>query len=280
MTERMIDVNGAAICAESVGDAGAPPILMIMGATASMAWWPDEMIRRLADAGRFVVRYDHRDTGRSTTYPPGTTPYSIDDLADDAVRVMDGFGLSQAHIVGMSLGGLIGQVLAVRDPDRVLSLTLIASEMFGDPGVAVPPMSPAILAHFAGAGGLDWNDEAAVTGFQVELAKLSAGSERPFDENRARALAIREFQRSRSPQSRLNHAGLDGAAEWFGRTSEIAAPLLVIHGTDDPVVAFGHGRALAGAVPGTKLVPLQGAGHELHPADFDTIVAAIVTHTR
>ncbi len=280
MAERMIETNGVELCAESFGVAGATPILMIMGATASMAWWPDEMMQRLADAGRFVVRYDHRDTGRSTTYPPGMTPYSIDDLADDALAVMDGFGLARAHLVGMSLGGLLGQVLALRNPNRVLSLTLIASEMFGDPGLDVPPMAPAILAHFAGAGSTDWSDEAAVTAFQVELARLTAGSGRAFEENRARDLAIREFRRSPSPLSRLNHATLDGAAEWFGRTSGIAAPLLVIHGTEDPVVPFGHGQALVAAVPGARLIALQGAGHELHPADFDTIVAAIASHTR
>lgn len=279
MSERLINGPGVELCTQSFGEAGQPPILMIMGATASMVWWPDELMGRLAEAGRFVVRYDHRDTGRSTTFPPGVTPYSIDDLADDALAVLDAHELTHAHMVGMSLGGLIAQLLALRNADRVLSLTLIASEMYGDPGFESPPISPAILSHFDSAGALDWKDEIATTEFLLELWRLSSGSSRPFEADRVRRTAEREVRRARSLQSMLNHARLIGGAEWYGRTSEIAQPMLVIHGSDDPVVPYLHGHALASATRSARLVPLEGAGHELHTQDWSAIVEAIVTHT-
>ena len=127
MAERMIEANGVELCTEAFGDPAGPPILLIMGIGASMLWWEEGFCRMLAGAGRFVIRYDHRDTGRSITYEPGQPEYTGADLTADAAGVLDGFGISAAHLVGVSAGGGIAQEVALDSADRVLSLTLIST---------------------------------------------------------------------------------------------------------------------------------------------------------
>src|SRR5947199_8427375 len=118
----MIEANGVAVCTESFGDPADVPILLVLGVGASMLWWEDGFCRMLADAGRFVIRYDHRDTGRSVTYEPGRAGYSADDMVADAVRVLDSYRVGAAHLVGVSAGGAFAQLLALDFPDRVRSL--------------------------------------------------------------------------------------------------------------------------------------------------------------
>lgn len=278
MTERMIEVDGLELCAESFGDAADPPLLMIMGATASKGWWPDAMMRRLAEGGRFVLRYDHRDTGRSTSGAPGGPDYAIDDLADDALRVLDAYGLASAHVVGMSLGGLLAQILALRDPRRVRTLTLIASEIHGDPDFVPEPIAPEIIAHFMSSASLDWADEEAATGFVARLWSLNAARGRPLSPLVVET-ARHEYRRARSPASMLNHTMLAGGKAWRNRAAEIARPLLVVHGRLDPVVDHRHGEMLARMVPDARLLTLEEAGHELREADWTAIVSAILSHT-
>src|SRR3954453_7092572 len=127
MTERMVEANGVELCAEGFGDPADPPILLIMGLGASMLWWEEGFCRSLADAGRFVIRYDHRDTGRSVTYEPGRPEYTADDLVADAAGVLDAFGISAAHIAGVSAGAAFAQLFALDFPNRVRSLVLISS---------------------------------------------------------------------------------------------------------------------------------------------------------
>jgi pimeloyl-ACP methyl ester carboxylesterase len=128
---RIVNANGVELCTESFGDPYQPAILLIMGAAASMLWWPDELCRRVAAAGRHVIRYDQRDTGWSTSYPPGQPGYSLDDLADDVIAILAAYGIERAHLVGMSLGGMLAQIIALKYPGRVSALTLIASSVFG-----------------------------------------------------------------------------------------------------------------------------------------------------
>src|SRR5262245_14008053 len=118
MAERMVKSNGVDICTEEFGDVAAPTVLLVMGAGASMLRWPEDFCQQIASGGRHVVRYDNRDTGRSTTYPPGSPEYTVEDLADDAVRVLDAYGIDRAHVVGASMGGMIAQQVALRHPDR------------------------------------------------------------------------------------------------------------------------------------------------------------------
>ncbi len=278
MTERLIQFNGLELCAEPFGDPADPAILMIMGATASKGWWPDEMVQRLAAAGRFVIRYDHRDTGQSTCWAPGEPAYSIDDLADDALGILDAHDVVSAHLVGMSLGGLIAQLLALRDPQRVRTLTLIASEVLGDPGFDPRPIDPAIMAHFASADGLDWSNEDAAAAFVERLWRLSAAPGRDASPRVART-ALSEVRRARNPASMLNHAMIAGAEAWQDRTADITHPIQIVHGRLDPVVDYRHALALARLAQDSRLLTLDRAGHELHEADWDAILAAILRQT-
>lgn len=278
MTERLLEFAGLELCVETFGNQGDPAVLMIMGATASKGWWPDEMVQRLAAAGRLVLRYDHRDTGRSTAWPPGEPGYTIDDLADDALRILDAHELTSAHVVGMSLGGLIAQLLALRDPQRVRTLTLIASEVLGDPGFEPRPIDPAIMDHFASASGLDWLDQNAVAAFVERLWRLNAAPGRDASPLVART-ARGEVRRARSPASMLNHAMIAGAEAWQDRTAEITQPMQIVHGRLDPVVEYRHALALARMARNARLLTLDRAGHELHEADWDAILAAILRQT-
>lgn len=106
MKEKVVVDKAISLYTESFGDPAHEPIILIMGAMSSAVWWPDEFCSQLAKMGRYVIRYDHRDTGKSTSYEPGQAPYSVEELADDVVRVIDGYGLEAAHLVGMSLGGI------------------------------------------------------------------------------------------------------------------------------------------------------------------------------
>src|SRR5215216_4844313 len=118
MTEQIIEANGVELCTEPFGDPAHPPILLVMGTGASMLWWEEEFCRMLADGGRFVIRYDHRDTGRSVSYEPGRPGYSGADLVADAAGVLDAYGIPAAHVVGLSAGGGIAQELALDFPER------------------------------------------------------------------------------------------------------------------------------------------------------------------
>ena len=123
----MIEANGVELCTEAFGDPADPPVLLVMGIGASMLWWEEGFCRMLAEGGRFVIRYDHRDTGRSVTYEPGRPEYTGADLVADAVGVLDAYGIPAAHVVGVSAGGAFAQLLALDFPDRVLSLVLIST---------------------------------------------------------------------------------------------------------------------------------------------------------
>ncbi len=278
MSERILDINGVEICAESFGDSGDPPILLIMGAMASMIWWDAQFCRKLAERGRFVIRYDNRDVGSSTVYAPETNNYSVEDMTDDAVGVLDAFGIENAHFVGMSLGGMIAQIAAIRHPQRVLTITMIASSPFAEiPDL--PPIDEKILEFHAQAGEIDWSNEKSVTDYLVGGWRLLNGSRHEFDAQRAGELAETEFKRAKNLPSMFNHATLGGGEQYYDKIKEIAIPALVIHGTEDAVLPFPHALAIVSEIPGAKLLTLEGAGHEIHPADWDQIVEAIVEHT-
>lgn len=267
--------NGSVeICTEAFGDPADPTVLLIMGATASMLWWPEAFCLALAGTGFSVIRYDNRDTGRSTTAPAGAPTYTMEDMANDAIAVLDDYGVHSAHVVGMSLGGMIAQLVALKVPERVLSLTAISTSAFDEDDPDLPPMSPAFLAHFERLEALDWTDRDAVVAFQVESARLSANAGARFDEDEARRLAEREFDRARNPRSAMNHGRLSGGEAWSGRVSEIATPALVIHGERDPILSLAGARKLTARLGDARLRILEG-GHELNPDDWPQIIADI-----
>jgi pimeloyl-ACP methyl ester carboxylesterase len=280
MTERMIRTNGAELATEAFGDPAHPPLLLIMGGMASMLWWPDEFCRKLASHNRYVIRYDHRDTGHSTKHPPGNAPYTLDDFVKDAIGVLDDYGSARAHIVGMSLGGMIGQLAVVGFPSRVLSLTVISSTPVGEDSSRLPASSEDWFEHQATTSEtVDWSDRAQVIAFMVDDARMTASTVHPFDEAQVKAFIERDFDRAGGYLNATNHGALMREVSKRSRLQEIRVPLLVIHGTTDPVFPIEHGIALAKAVPGSKVTRIEGGGHELHPADWDTIIGAIVAHT-
>ena len=279
MNEAVVPIEGGALFAESFGDRGATPVLLIMGAMASGVWWPRSFCIELASRGRFVIRYDHRDTGRSTSYKPGCATYSTETLADDAITVLNDYDLESAHLVGMSLGGYLSQLLALKTPHRVKTLTLIASEGLAPKDPSIPTIDPRVLQYHARAATLDWGDREAVLEYQVGAWRLLTGSAHPFDEDFIRGLAAEDSARTPNPLTPFNHAGLKEPAGWIGRLDEIEAPALIIHGTEDLVVPYEHGLASHSSLRGSRLLTLKGSGHELHPLDWPVILDAIIEHT-
>lgn len=280
MRELDVRAAGATLFSESSGEPGAPPILLIMGAMASGVWWPRAFCAALARRGRFVIRYDHRDTGRSTSYKLGEPGYTVETLADDALAVLDAYGIHAAHLAGMSLGGYLSQLLALKAPARVKTLTLIASPVLAPADPSTGGMDPEVLAYHAQGLNIDWNDASAVLKYQLGAWRLVSGRGRFFDEDLIRTLAEEDAKRTPNPLTPFNHARLTEAAGWVNRLDEIEAPALIIHGTDDRVVPYAHGLALHAALHGSRLLTLEGAGHELHPDDWPVMLDAMIEHTR
>lgn len=266
------------------GEPADPAILLISGAECSMDWWEDEFCELLAAGRRFVIRYDQRDTGQSITYPPGAPEYDGTDLTEDAVGVLDALGRERAHIVGMSSGGGIGQELALLHADRVVTLTLISTSPVGPRPAArpeLPSMSKELATRFAAAAPEpDWSDREAVIDHIVEGLRPFTGS-LPFEADRQRDLVERVVDRTINIESSMkNHWLLDQGEPVSKPVSEITVPTLVLHGTKDPLFPYEHGEALAGEIPGARLIPLEGAGHELPPRPlWNQVAAAILEQT-
>ena len=279
MSERMVRVGDVELCAETFGDPGAPAVLLIAGAAASMDSWDAELCRRLAAGGRFVIRYDHRDTGRSVSYPPGAPGYTGADLVADAAGLVDVLAGGRAHLVGLSMGGGIAQALAVLSPDRVATLTLMSTSP--GPAADLPPATQRLKAALADPPPEpDWTDSDAVVEYLVAGERPFAGPD-SFDEPAAREVARRVVARSVSVESSLkNHWLVEGGEDVRPRLAEVRAPTLVIHGTEDPAFPPAHGIALAREIPHAELLLLDGVGHQPPPrSTWDLVVPAVLRHT-
>lgn len=279
MSDKIIRNGNAELFTQSIGDPRHPPVLLIMGVMASMLWWPVAFCERLAKADRYVIRYDNRDTGLSTNYPPGKPEYTLADMVTDAIAILDGYDIRSAHVVGMSLGGMIAQRLALTHPDRVTTLSLISSTPIGVEGL--PPSPAKYAAHSATGEAVDWSNDASILDFILRDMAMIASTEHPHDAKAAKDFLQRDMDRARNFASATNHFMLFGSGDNFARSvSELTIPPLVIHGTSDPVYPFAHGEALAGLVKGSRLLRIEGGGHEIHPMDIEAIAAALVEHTR
>jgi pimeloyl-ACP methyl ester carboxylesterase len=265
------------IVSQTFGNSADPAILLVMGAMASMLWWPEAFCRQLAERGRFVIRYDNRDTGLSTKYTPGAPPYTFEDMVDDAVRVLDDHGVAKAHIVGMSMGGMIAQNVALKYPARVTTLTVLSSSPLGVDTSGLPGMTAAYGQHAAEGGDVDWSDRTQVLAYMAKDARALASTLHPFDADRAQELIATDYERSGGFASATNHFALMGGSSKRSIT-DLTVPLLVIHGTSDPIFPVEHGAALAKAVRGARLVEIEGGGHELHADDWPQIIDAIAAH--
>ncbi|UOX85903.1 alpha/beta fold hydrolase [Amycolatopsis sp. FBCC-B4732] len=277
--DRVVRANGVDLCVQTFGDPADPAILLVAGSGASMLAWDAGFCELLAAGSRYVIRYDHRDTGRSVHYPPGEPPYELRDLAADALGVLDALGVERAHVVGISLGGMIAQVAALAEPARIASLTLMAtSPGEGADGPDLPPPALRVLTALADVEPPDWTDRDSVVEHLVAGARLLAG--RDFDEHAHRRVAARVFARAGGTlESAGNHAYLDHGAPWRPRLGRITAPTLVVHGADDPIHPVAHAHALAAAIPGAALRILGRTGHELSEVDWPDLVPALVRHT-
>jgi len=268
----IVEVNGVGLCVDATGDPAGPAILLVAGLGSSMDWWEDGFCQRLASGpgqggGRFVIRYDHRDTGQSVSYPAGKPGYTGADLAADATGILDALGRRSAQLAGISMGGALAQQVALAYPERVDSLVLMSTSPAVPTGSELPPVSDDLRAWFT-AEVPDWNERDAVIDYLTSYERHLEGAEY-FDEPHVRALVARIFDRTRDmAASMTNHALAEEGELARGPLGAITAPTLVIHGTADPMFPFGHGETLAREIPRAQLLPLEGVGHQLPPRPF------------
>ena len=284
MALSMVSVGDAELCVDTIGNDSDAAVLLIGGATSSMDWWELELCERIVAAGRFVIRFDARDTGQSTQSPVGAPAYTGEDLTTDPLRILDALEVPAAHLVGVSMGGGIAQDLAVRFPGRVLSLTLIATTAAFDraSSSSLPPPD-ARLADVGEDDDVvdDWADLEAVVERMVDVQRVYGGSG-GFDEDRVRAIARQVVARTPDVKASVtNHWLVVGGGDSEPHTmAEVDTPTLVLHGTDDPLFPIAHGRSLASEIAGARLIELEGMGHEVPPrALWDVVVPAIVEQT-
>jgi len=287
-----VTANGIEIEYEQFGDAGDPPLLLVMGLGAQMILWEDDFCRELAARGFHVTRFDNRDIGKSTWLRdagvPGIgevmmaamsggvvpAPYTLSDMAADAAGLMDALGLASAHVVGASMGGMIAQTLTIEHPARVRTLTSIMSTT-GDP--TLPQARPEALAVLLAPAvtGRDENIERAVIVFR---AIGSPGF--PFDEAGVRDIAARSFDRGSNPDGVARQiAAIFASGDRTPRLATVQVPTLVLHGKDDPLVPYEGGVATAAAIAGAKLVGIEGMGHDLPRGVWPRIFDEICTLT-
>ncbi len=272
-------INGIEMCVETFGEPTEPPLLLLAADASSMDWWDDEFCRRLAAGGRFVVRYDHRDTGRSTSYPAGAPDYSGADLMEDALGVLDALRLPAAHLVGFSFGGALAQRMAVHHPSRVLSLTLIAAavdDIAAEPATVTLSCPLTVSASRVTTGlrtvearpstdETDWSNRKSAVSRMIDEVRARGGPFTP-EEPHLRRLAERVFDRSTDlAATRLNHRLAGYGPPVRDLLCTIETPTVVLHGTLDRRFPADHPEELARSIPGARLVWLDGVGHELPP---------------
>ncbi|MGY1720820.1 alpha/beta fold hydrolase [Blastococcus sp. SYSU DS0552] len=268
----MARVSDLELAYETFGETADPPVLLVMGLATQMIGWPDDFCRGLAEQGLFVIRFDNRDIGLSTHLDGAGAPdvlailggdrssvaYSLTDLAEDTVGLLDTLGLDSAHVVGASMGGMIAQLVAISHPDRVRSLTSIMSTT-GDPAVGAPDEAAMGVLLAAPAGDREGAIQRVVDTYRVIG---SPGFE--FDEAAVRDRAGLSFDRAYDPAGVARQ--LAAILTTHDRTADlarVAVPTLVIHGEQDSLVNVSGGRATAAAVPGAELLVVDGMGHDL-----------------
>ncbi len=280
--EQLLQANGVELCVETFGAKTDPPILLIHGGSASMDFWETPFCERLAAEGRFVIRYDHRDTGRSASYEPGKPQYTSADLATDPIGILDALGIDRAHLVGLSMGGGIAQTITVDHPERVASATFISTSPIATATpIEYPPMADRLQEAFATEQPpTDWSDPDAALDAFIRDERLYAGTH-PYDEPARRELMARMIARTTNVESCMtNHWILEGGEEKDRTLADIAVPVLVMHGSEDPMFHPAHGESLANEIPDARFVLLEGAGHELPHQVWDVAIPEIIAITK
>jgi pimeloyl-ACP methyl ester carboxylesterase len=276
--------DGVELCYQTFGDPDDDPLLLVMGLGGPMNWWDVELCVMLAERGFYVVRYDNRDTGRSSRGKGRVTrgmlvsafagrrvkaPYTLAALADDAFGLLDHLGLESAHVVGVSMGGMIAQTMAIEQPARVRSLTSIMSTTGRRTvGWQHPSLFPNLLAKRGSRQ--DYLDSTVVVWNRIG----SPGYPQP--EEKVRARAAETWDRGISGSGTLRHMlAVITQPNRGPRLRALRMPALVVHGLADKMVHVSGGRATAAAIPGAELLLIDGMGHDLPPDLFDTFASAI-----
>lgn len=316
MPEGIAEVNNINIWWEDFGNPSDPSVLLIMGATANCMQWPPEFIDPLVDAGFHVVRFDNRDVGKSTWFGKESfsaklvrlflpkfllkfflkkafnsiidengymqefdikdPDYTLDDMAKDAVCLMDHLKIEKAHIIGASMGGMITQLLALDYPDRTLTITpIMSSPGMGDPDLS--NMTPALVMGLQESAFMDakGNHADSVTRIYRELT----GSRFPFNEEKFRERLIPIMAHGHNPNCK--HGEAAGASpSRKHRLNQITKPTLVIHGTEDAILGLDHGMALYENIPNAKKLIMEGVGHEIPEELADEISSTIIDHLK
>jgi pimeloyl-ACP methyl ester carboxylesterase len=266
--------NGIKIWTESFGHLNHQPIVLIMGSGCQGILWPTNFCQSLASQGYFVIRYDHRDTGLSTSVDYDANPYSLLDMAADITHILDDYQLETAHMVGMSMGGAIAMIFAAHFPLRVKSLTLLATSTDFRPtydamqGNSVNHTLPAptqkmmdAFKQFQMLPSLTLEDK--IESF-ISMAKITSG-DIVIDEALCREIALLNFERMKNPESPNNHhrAIIASFDEHATSSEKIVSPTHVIHGDADPILPVEHGKAVHAAIANSTIDIMSGVGHTL-----------------
>jgi pimeloyl-ACP methyl ester carboxylesterase len=291
--EQFARANGLTLCYDTFGNPADPPLMLIMGMGAQMVGWDDEFCMEVAQRGFWVVRFDNRDAGRSTRLDhagtpdvvsamtrawlrvPVHAPYLLRDMASDVVGLMDALGIRRAHIVGASMGGTIGQVLALHHRDRVLSLTSIMSTT-GDPDLPAPKPW-AVSAVFRPTP----LEREAYIEYYAKTWRVLRGGSFPEEEARDRARAALNHARGLNPAGAARQlVAILASGSRRQALRSVKVPTLVIHGDIDPLVPLAAGTDTAESIPGAELMVLEGMGHALPMRMWPRIVDGIASIAR
>jgi proline iminopeptidase len=290
-----VEVNGLAIEYESLGDPAAPPIVLIMGLGMQLVAWPDAFCQGLVERGFRVIRFDNRDCGLSGRIHlkkrpnlllafasawlklPVRAPYTLNEMADDTISLLDALGIERAHIVGASMGGMIAQVLAARYPQRVLSLTSIMSSS-GNARVsrAKPEAMKALLSQPS-----DPKDPDKVVEHLIGVFGVIGSPGYPTEHGELRRRIAHGARRAYYPAGTTRQfLAIIASGDRRTLLAKITAPTLVIHGADDPLVPVSAGRDTAQHIKGAQTMVIDGMGHDLPPGLLPTLVEAIASHCK
>jgi proline iminopeptidase len=290
-----LSVNGLQIEYDTFGDAGAEPILLIMGLGTQMTAWSTDFCNALAAHDHYVVRFDNRDIGLSTKFngaeapsrlryvmhhlfqTPLPAPYSLEDMADDAAGVLTALGLESVHVVGASMGGMIAQLLTVKYPQRVKTLTSIMSTS-GDP--ALPRARPDVVRHVF-TSRPNTGDRNAMLKHLTRSAQLISSPAYPRSDEQWRELITSSLERSFYPMGFVRQmAAIVADGSRVKRLQTIDKPTLVIHGSEDPLVPVECGIDTARHIKGARLEIIEGMGHDLPPQLVDQLTTMIAAHAK
>ena len=291
MSEGIAEVNNINIWWEDFGNPSNPSVLLIMGANANALLWREDFINPIVKSGFHVVRFDNRDVGKSTWVTTEPTfnidagsvvasevSYTLEDMASDAVGLMDHLNIQKAHIIGASMGGMITQVIGLDYPDRVSSLTPIMSS----PGIGLEDSNlqgPTQEMMEAIIESMKLNMEGEYEDALVVNYRVLSGSRFPFNEEKFREQAKDVIAHGYNPFP--GHGAAVGQSPHRGvRLSEIDIPTLVIHGTEDAILPYDHGQALAEGIKNAELMTLEGVGHEIPEELTEEITQKIIGHIK